>query len=605
MKLSVWALVLSVVFLASFATSKDFTDIFITAKHFFFVFSLIPIVVLIFFKEIARKYSIGFNLKSIDIILLIYFLYITTNSFITLGNPLFNIRYINVLLLYFLYFLIRFLSSVPDYQRNFIQTVFGVLIILGVIQQIYGILQYTGVIKNLQLEFRIGGAFGNPGPYANFLSLFVPIYLSYILFGEKKNLKYFAWAGLVLSLIVLPLTMARTAWIASLVSVVYVVLHQKTIYTRISNLFNTLYKRIIAFVLLVIISVSAIVFLTSFKEDSASGRLFIWKVTVQMILDKPILGHGFNSYTAVHNDYQADYFRANPDDTENAFLADGINYAFNEYLQIASETGLIGLALFLSVFILIILNKIHRKSEEHSFVHIASEGLLIALLIDSFFSYPLQNPVIYAICLFAVAVQVSTGKSLKNFSFKVNKKLYKGLAFVFISLFIGFVILSFKRYYAEKEWVKAFQLVRERKYDEAQVKYAKLYPVMKYSQFFLFNYGAELSVMGKYRESIDVLDETRSKLNDSDYWIYRGNSLEALGDFAKAVECYEQASYIMPIKFYPKYRIALLFDKLGDIEMALSYAHEIADMKVKVESDIVKNIRQEMETYIVEHTEGF
>ena len=123
---------------------------------------------------------------------------------------------------------------------------------------------------------------------------------------------------------------------------------------------------------------------------------------------------------------------------------------------------------------------------------------------------------------------------------------------------------------------------------------------MKYNQFFVFNYGAELSVMGQNTQSIGVLREVEHRLNDSDFYIYMGNSYEGIGKLVKAIECFDQASFIMPIKFYPRYRKVLLYQKHGDMNKAKEIAQQIMEMPVKIESDIVTNIRHEMTVFLDE-----
>lgn len=49
------------------------------------------------------------------------------------------------------------------------------------------------------------------------------------------------------------------------------------------------------------------------KKDSAFGRILIWNNSLDMILEKPILGHGPNTFMSRYMLYQADYFNKNSD----------------------------------------------------------------------------------------------------------------------------------------------------------------------------------------------------------------------------------------------------------------------------------------------------
>jgi len=75
--------------------------------------------------------------------------------------------------------------------------------------------------------------------------------------------------------------------------------------------------------------------LTQSMEGSASGRIRIWRGAIAMIKDRPLFGHGPNTFMTVFQGYRS-----------NAVSLP--TYAHNCYLQIAAETGLPSLACFLA-----------------------------------------------------------------------------------------------------------------------------------------------------------------------------------------------------------------------------------------------------------------
>ena len=101
--------------------------------------------------------------------------------------------------------------------------------------------------------------------------------------------------------------------------------------------------------------------------------------------------------------------------------------------------------------------------------------------------------------------------------------------------------------------------------------------------------------MGQYQESVEILQEAATRLNDADLYIYLGNSYEGSGDLEKAIKSFEQASMIMPVKFYPKYRLVKIYQQTGEDEKACVLARQILNMDVKIPSDIVTDIRNDME----------
>ncbi|MBA7575788.1 hypothetical protein ES708_17624 [subsurface metagenome] len=318
-----------------------------------------------------------------------------------------------------------------------------------------------------------------------------------------------------------------------------------------------------------------------------------------MIADKPVFGFGFDKYAVAHNNYQADYFAANPEAKEEGELADAVSYAFNEYIQIAAETGLVGLVLFLALGFLSFFkgNREQNKNDSENYLLIAARGSLLAILISAMFSYPFRSVPVNMFLLFVLAIiSANYSHRIKELGFEEQKR--RLLSIIGIVILAFFTVNQVKKYKASKEWLEAFRLVRTREYKKAVTAYEDLYPILNYNQFFLFNYGAELSVMGKYKKSVELLKEAEPRLNDADLYIYLGNSYVGLGDLKNAAHCFKKASLIMPVKFYPKYRLVKVYLAMNEHEKALDLAREIVSMPVKIPSEIITSIRNEMQELV-------
>ena len=87
--------------------------------------------------------------------------------------------------------------------------------------------------------------------------------------------------------------------------------------------------------------VAAVVFLYHYKQDSADGRLLIWRCTWSVIRESPWIGHGIGGFQARYMDAQADYFKAHPE-SPYVMLADNTQAPFNEYLGLLTEFGFVG-----------------------------------------------------------------------------------------------------------------------------------------------------------------------------------------------------------------------------------------------------------------------
>ena len=187
--------------------------------------------------------------------------------------------------------------------------------------------------------------------------------------------------------------------------------------------------------------------------------------------------------------------------------------------------------------------------------------------------------------------------------------IHKGISFKLIAILVACSLLLFanhlrKQWIAHTLWKSVVLMSYSGKREEAQQIYPRLYPFLKHNPSFLYNYGAELSIAGNYQESIKILEKVKSNLYNSDVFIYLGTNYLKTGETTKAEQAFLEANYIIPHRFIPKYRLVQLYHYVGDIPKALYYAQLITEMDVKVPSEIVTNIRDEMEKYVNNYSIG-
>jgi O-antigen ligase len=587
-------------FLPSFIASRQFTDPFMLPKYFYFYLFAVIFFAGFGLRYAVKKYNTRFGMTILDCAVIAYISYQVIHALFTPHIRLLNDTVLLLLISGIVFFFVKPWLTGNAENKATIDVLITGLVLTAFLQACYGLLQYFDVLPRLQEEFRTGGSYGNPGPYTNFLIPLVPFILVSIIYRkEKKGLFFLGIVSLIAVLTVLPVTRARTAWISTGAAGTYIMYLQPVTKKFIRKWMNRLWAKLTAILLSGIFLAAIAVFLVGYKAQSSSGRLFIWKVTVQMIGDKPLFGFGFDKYAVAHNDYQAEYFATHRDAGEEAELADSVSYAFNEYLQITAETGLIGLILFLGlVFFSFFRGKRDEEAErKENSVLIAAKGSLIAILVSSMFSYPLRTVPVYFVLFFDLAV-ISANYSETVNEIILTEKRRRWLSVIGLIIVVFFSADQYKKYRASKEWLGAFELVRAKEYKKAVPLYGTLYPVLNYNRYFLFNYGAELSVTGDYAKSIELLREAEPRLNDVDLYIYLGNSYAGLGDMNNAVQCFRKASLIVPVKFYPKYRLVKIYLSLDEHEKAFALAREILAMEVKIPSGIVTSIRNEMQELV-------
>jgi putative inorganic carbon (HCO3(-)) transporter len=123
-------------------------------------------------------------------------------------------------------------------------------------------------------------------------------------------------------------------------------------------------------------------FLRPGSDVSTNDRVIIWKTGWKMFIDKPVFGHGLNTFMRVFSDFRPKEYG-------------WIVYAHNCFLQMAAEIGIIGLLAFLWLaFVILWETMLKFLTLKESFLRAAFLGMvggLLAYLINSFFDTNLYS----------------------------------------------------------------------------------------------------------------------------------------------------------------------------------------------------------------------
>lgn len=166
---------------------------------------------------------------------------------------------------------------------------------------------------------------------AGYLITILPIPISLAIHRATNRKTRLFLIGLSALLIVcLLLTRTRGAWLGFILALLFVCLF---------NGKKVFLSAILFLIILALLSPSAIKdqiksFATLSTDVSTDDRMIIWNTGWKMFIDKPFFGHGLGTFMSVFGKYKPeDYIE--------------IVYAHNCYLQMAAETGIFGLLIFL------------------------------------------------------------------------------------------------------------------------------------------------------------------------------------------------------------------------------------------------------------------
>ena len=484
-----------------------------------------------------------------------------------------------------------------------------VIVSVTVVEAVWGFLQLHGFLKSYNGVFAISGSFFNPGPYSGFLACSIPLALYFIFKGHNRAEKILGIACIVSSALILPATMSRAAWLAAIVGCLFFSFRLFS-YSVIQKLKTGQWSRLTGGVCLVALLFAGAYLL---KKESADGRMFVWRTSMTLVCKNPLTGSGFGSFQALYCGAQADYFLAGGATEEELMIANVPEYAFNEYLQITVEHGIIGLLLFLFVIYSFfarrgrdggITNAAEHEDDSLNMGAIASEdkdngddgivsavqGSLTVFGVFAFFSYPFSIPALTVLFVVLAAILASLSPPVDRFS-----RRWIGVAALVLcfglTVYAGIRILS--QYTAYREWKSAQMYYNTKDWVEAEEKYGRLYPKLNQQKYFLFEYALCLSETERYEASNNLF--FRFLYFGSDPMVYNcmGNNYKRMGDYEKAENMYFLAFHTVPNRHYPLYLLMKLYADSSVPEKAKTMAEILLEKPVKVESTAIEEMLEE------------
>lgn len=583
-------MVLSTVFIVS----KDLANGVVSGKYFWFYLSigLTSIATLLSFM-INRK-KITFSI--IDLLIFIFCIFglaITFYHTNTISNKFIFLSLVSVLYFYFRIFLVQYKWCIFILTLSFILT--------GFIEAIWGLKQLYGFSPSQHSLFKTTGSFFNPGPYAGYLAMVMPLAFYYMLndyrvFKNKFQFVYapfyIRWGISLISffsiLLVLPATMSRASWLGAIIGCsiagLLYLLKNKGLKAYVKH-----FKKKIIYILLGVITLS-IIGLTGIyhlKKDSADGRTLIWKTSLQVIKEYPF-GVGLGNFPRVYGEKQAEYFTTQQSSEQEQLVAGNPEYAFNEYLQICIELGIIPFLIFVYIIIYTIYTAFKRKK----YVPI---GGFIALLVFASMSYPFS--VLPFLISFIFLIAICTSDNQQKIHSSSRYFMLIGAFIVFLFSITSYSLYNrYPLYNAYKKWSKSKILYNVNIYKDVNKEYVKIYPYLKHEIQFLFEYAQSLSKTEQYEESNKVLENAMKISCDPMLYNVMGKNYQALGNYTLAEQYYNKAAMIVPSRLYPYYLLAKLYDEIGDKEKVCQMAEFIQLKEAKVHSTAVNEMRDEMKS---------
>jgi tetratricopeptide (TPR) repeat protein len=494
------------------------------------------------------------------------------------------------------------------------------LVITGLVEAIWGLRQLYGFADSQHGLFKITGSFFNPGPYSGWLAMVFPMALGYAIFNRKrhkdaqslpacifqfltaKSAKLYKICRLFMTvlccltvscmILVLPAAMSRASWLAALGGSAFVGIMHVLRNKNFSGYLKKHRKRIVilSFAAVILFAVS-MVELFLLKKDSASGRAFTWKIAVQTIRQHP-LGVGLGNFGGSYGEMQAAYFASGAGTEREEYVATGVEYAFNEYLQICIETGIVPFLVFLAFVFYVLYLGIKNRNWLPS-------GSLVSLMIFASMSYPFNVlPFTIAFVFLSALCMADSGDlyEIRKNSFNwLHRTSFRGLIWFFLTVVSVVIALCAYKicplHDAYKQWK---QMLYGMNNSEAVEEYTKQYPYLQDEISFLFKYANILSQLEQYEKSNEILQHAMQISCDPRLYNIMGKNYQAQKRYELAEQNFRKTTNLVPNLLYPHYLLAKLYHEMGLKDKAESETNIVLTKPPKVESIALKKMRKEL-----------
>ncbi len=275
--------------------------------------------------------------------------------------------------------------------RRQIWTIIVLICLAGISQALYGYIQAffnigpQAFIRDASL--RVYGTFDQPNPYAGYINIPLSIALALTLLGRGWLTRILAGLTAILLGIAEYLSQSRGGEMAIAAALVFIVLAgmpriltlMRVLIIALLGFFEALlagwiplhiFNPVLHFLGLIQISLTQ----PSSQDFSTAERLAHWIAGLHMFLDHPILGVGIGNYADAYPQYFITIF------------VDPLGHAHNYYINIAAETGFIGLTAYvlflLAMFVagVTALRHINKKYEQAKMQEPAAQPVIEAPL---------------------------------------------------------------------------------------------------------------------------------------------------------------------------------------------------------------------------------
>ncbi len=469
-----------------------------------------------------------------------------------------------------------------------IKTLMSVSVVAAVLMSIIALLQYIRIFPYWYVDWgvRVAGMFDDPNILGGYILWNFVFAVVLMILTERRLAKLFWGASCLMLLICLLISYSRSAWLAGIAAfaalfVCLLIIDRKR--------FRALIKLSIAIALVGALFAaytykysprgSNIVHRAQSSISFASGegkpRLVMWRGGAEMALDNPLLGVGAGNLKIFLPLYAKDSLARNSD---LDFIY--VSHIYNDYIQMAAQTGFIGLAallFFVFSFFRVSAKNISGRTPlcvEDKIIAAAlcsaAAGILFrGLAFQSVIYSPLEW---FPLAAFAGCASVlrSSGASVsRNHNAKPSTAARYELPLAALIFLCACLMIYGPQTVADVMFRKSVEASNNLDFDEAELHARRAIEAAPYDEELIFHYAASLNDAGKTDESLWSFFKARDiQPNYAPVYFRIGSIQFKKGKHAEALEQFQRSLWLAPNHAPSKAMAARCHLLLGDYKAA-------------------------------------
>jgi O-antigen ligase len=298
-----------------------------------------------------------------------------------------------------------FLLNWKVFNRKMMNHLILIIMLIGVAKSLYGMLEFfSGHRYILNLDMKISsvtGTFINRNYFAGYLLMVIPLSVGYFFSREAfQRSRFLGWRhwlssldgktllvafGIIVMILGLLFSASRMGIVSLLLSfsLISFLFRESQRGQRFSKTTVLIFG--LAMLWAVWIGLDAVISRFFIVSESFEERWMIWVNTFQIFKDFPLIGSGLGTFVHIFPMYRSFHIRGL------------VTHAENDFLQLASEVGLIGIGLLLFLFVFLFFRAVLAIRSFHSrdskkYIGMGGVVGILALMFHSLVERNIQVP---------------------------------------------------------------------------------------------------------------------------------------------------------------------------------------------------------------------